>query len=61
MGLYMPPSVAFKVPYNEVYINMEPYCFIMVPNVSHMMLLSVDPAYELTRMKVQEKRGGMAI
>ena len=54
MGLYM-PSIVFQAPYNEVYINMEPYCFMMIPNISHMMLLSVDPAYELTRMKVQTK------
>ena len=56
MGLYL-PSIMLKVPYDEVDLQMEPYCFMMTPNVNNMMLLAVEPEYELTRKKLQEKKG----
>ena len=49
----MPSSIVFEEPFNEVYSNEEPYCFVMHPNCNHVLLLGVYPEYEITRVKIE--------
>ena len=49
MGLYM-PSIVFEEPFDEVYSNDEPYCFVMQPSSNSVLLLGVYPEYEITRV-----------
>ena len=52
MGLYM-SSIIFEEPFIDIYSNKEPYCFMLQPS-NNIMLLSVYPEYEITRVKIHD-------
>ena len=53
MGFYMSTAIVITEQFNDVYTNKEPYCFMLQPS-NNIMLLSVFPEYEITRVKIHD-------